>query len=152
VTDDVALKEAIQSIVKMPLTIPTPVSYTKELSRNVGIPDERVTTAIEEMIYEKLSDLKKNEEDSNNISWDIISLLPLLDAFPEYEIMPLLKECLQVTDEKVRDEATKRHNIIMGKTQEPPNPQNGVTPEDKKNDAKQSEPPIEEQNEGSNSQ
>jgi hypothetical protein len=95
ITDDMTLKEAISTLFRMPFTIEEPVSYTRDLVQKIEIPHKRVMTVLEDMIREKKIAIEKGKGDS--VNWNISELLLLLGTFPDYDILPLIKEYLSTS-------------------------------------------------------
>ena len=121
-TDDTALRKGILSVYDMGMMpyakIEDAISYMKEMVIEDEIPPERVTKMIEVLIREKLTAIEKDEADS--IDWSATLLLSFFKVFPDYEIEPLLNECLKSKNVIFRNDIMKRYNIIMETTPEPP--------------------------------
>ena len=115
-TDDTALKEGISSIFMMILALPNenPFAYTQELMLKNEIPHERQIKILEEMIHEILSILKKGENLKDPPV--VVDYIDMLGTFPDYDLLPLLKECLNSTNGEIRNRAQKRYNALMEKT------------------------------------
>ena len=103
ITDDEALKNVIRSIFEMSSVVEhvaSPISYTRWFAREVGVPRERLTKVLEDMIRENLSVIEKYSE---KVTAPELTnhLMILLGTFPDYDIAPLAKEILQAKDSRI---------------------------------------------------
>jgi len=99
ITDDAALKEAIRLIFEMD-SIENPIVYTQALSKKLEVPDKRMTNILEAMIRDKLLAIEK--EKAASVSLGVGELFPLLKTFPDYDMLPILKECALSKDGRIR--------------------------------------------------
>ena len=79
------------------------------------------------MVREMLSAVEKGEK-IDDPYW-VQEFSAMLMTFPNYDILPLLKECLNSKNEIIRNGAMKHHAIIMEKLQEQPKQTNDTTQE-----------------------
>ena len=111
-TDDMALKEVIRLIPFTSLELDKQVGCFARLVRESGVATNRVTTVMEGMIREVLSAVEKNERD--RVSWNIGDVLPLFEAFPNYDVSPIIMECLNSRSEDYRLYALRTYAEIAG--------------------------------------
>ena len=112
ITDDAALREAIR---QMPYLGTYPEELTgnlRKLVETTEIPHERVIKTVESMIREMLSAVERNERDS--ISWSTADLIPMFKVFPDYDVLPIIQECLVSKNETVRCNAIQNYIYIEG--------------------------------------
>jgi len=129
-TDDTALKEAICSLFGM-ITLLTdfdPVTYVVEDMHRLGIPRERQIQGLENITRGMLSAVEKDEK--NDDTYWVLEFIAMLGTFSDYDILPLLRECLDSKNEVIRNGAMKRYNIIMENLPNQPQPTNGITQKD----------------------
>jgi hypothetical protein len=127
-TDDAALKEAIISLPK--LMVPN-LDMFGSMAKNMtqrGIPRERQIQAQEEIIREFLPTVGKNETSENVIT--VCLLLQTLNTYPDYDIFPILQECMDSHNEFISTWATRLYNKIKGNAQDQPTPANDERSED----------------------
>jgi len=123
ITNDVALKGAIRTISEMEFSIPEPVSYTRWLAHEAGIPRERLITVLEDVIREGISVTEKDGEDIKTYEAarsDIIDCMMILGTFPNYNMLPLVKEGLKSQDDIVRSISMIRYIRITGEIESIP--------------------------------
>ena len=136
--DDTALREVIRVFEEINAGSHTPGIEIKNMNElmEFGISKERLIKVLEGMIRENVSVIKESEKGSrayNRARAEFDDCMMMLDAFPDYEILPLLKE-FDFKDEFVNYYVTRRNNTLMEKAQEQPKQTNDVTPKD--------EPPV----------
>jgi len=88
------------------------VSGLKRAYQKAEISQERAIRIQEEMVREKLSAIEKDVPDS--IPWGLYDVLPLFGVFPDYEALPIFKECLQTKTENSRRNAMETYANIKG--------------------------------------
>jgi len=98
-TDDAAIQEAIRVIPLIDFDI-NPVDYLTGLIQETEIPSERVVKVVADMIRKKLVAIEKDKPDS--VAWDYYLVFSLFRAFPDYDILPIVKESLKSKDEHIR--------------------------------------------------
>ena len=121
-TDDDALKKAIRLhlFVILDALDKNPALDEIDHMHRLGFPRERQIKILEEMVRENLFSIKKKVEADDLFLNEF--LLDMLKTFKEYDIMPILNECLNSQNEEIRLDAQKRYNIITGKSQNQPKP------------------------------
>jgi len=117
-TDDEALRESICLIFNMSITIEEPIVYTQNLMGKVEMPKERQIAIFEEMVRERVVVYEKDEVISSPIMPRIIDLLVMLDAIPDYNILPILKECALSKSERIRGVAKRTTEKIIERLNE----------------------------------
>jgi len=101
-TNSEALREAVDSVFWLHLgnIIETPILYAQNLMKEVGIPREQQIKTLEDMIREQLSIIEKNGKIATAVH--VIDLLPMLEAIPNYDMLPILKECASSRNNHIR--------------------------------------------------
>jgi len=105
-TDSEALQEAIDVIFWLHLgnAIDDPILYAQNLMKEVGIPREQQIKTLEGIVREQLSAIEKNEKIATAVH--IVDLLPMLEVLPDYDMLPILKECALSKNDRVRATAS----------------------------------------------
>ena len=125
-TDDAALKEAIISLPK--LMEPNRDAFNNMVKNMTlrGITRERQIQAQEEIIREILPTVGKNETSENIMI--ICLFLQVLNTYQNYDIFPILQECMDSHNEYISTRATRLYNKIKENMQEQPKPTSDETP------------------------
>ena len=135
-TDDKAFKLAVDIVFGLHFTdaVENPIQYTQNLIKKFEIPQERQIKILQDMVHERLSVIEKGE--TMTTAFRIADLLTMLEDIPNYDVLPLLQECVLSKDERVRNDAQRRYNLFMEKAQNQP------TPNDNRETASKPEPNI----------
>ncbi len=114
-TDDAALKEAICSLFPMTefMTTGNPFAYVLDDMTRREISRERQIQGLENIIREMLSAVDKGEEVDNPN--EVFIFLATLKNIPNYDILPILEECMKSKNGIIRNDAQKIYNSIMEK-------------------------------------
>jgi len=119
-TDDVALKEAINSLFEILEFSPiiNPHIYIVEDMTRMGIHRKRQIQGLENIIRKTLFDFENDiKTDSPYLIYDC---LIMLRTFPEYDMLPILKECVKSKNEIIHNDAQRYYNMIMEMKQNQP--------------------------------
>jgi len=117
--DDLALKKGIFELTFLIGYSGRHSDVLRGLVDTDQIPRERVFKVLTEAIQEGLSDLS-DEDDAKRIRAHnkVYFGIGFLAAVPGEDTLALLKECLQVEDNGIRNEATWYYNIVAKKVQD----------------------------------
>jgi len=98
-TDDVAVKEAIHLIPLIDFDV-NPADYLTKLLQETEISPARVAKIVAGMVREKITAIEKDNPDS--VPLDFYLVFSLFRVFPDYDILPIVKESLRSKDEHIR--------------------------------------------------
>jgi len=116
-TDDYALKKAILSLCEI-IVLDTnfdPFIYVVEDMTRMEIPRERQKQGLENIIREILVVAEKDEKNEELSRFYIF--VKMLGMFPDYDLLPILKEGIKSKNEIIREDAQKYYNDTMEKKQ-----------------------------------
>jgi len=112
ITDDTALRDAIRRVRHLGSSPEELTGNMRRLVEATGIPHERVINALEDMILRTLSAIE--EDESKIASVGISGVMPLLEAFPDHDILPIVKECLKSKSSHIRRTALESYASVKG--------------------------------------
>jgi|GEM_PF-2971215 len=118
-TDDVALKKLIRMNYDVNFGSYSSGSLISDMRERAsrkdagedGISLEREIKVMESMVREGLTALEKNEKEYQSYD-DVVSCTLMLGALPDYDILPLLKECLKSKSEGLRRNVLIRYILV----------------------------------------